>query len=115
MTTTTASSPADEQEIKRIREWAEEYARRHGYQLNPNEKQLNVILRGLARLKGRTGEQYCPCRVRSGDKEKDKIIICPCIYHGDEIAAEGHCHCNLFHAGGTSSAPKSGTGNTDTT
>lgn len=99
MTTTTTTSAADEKEIERIRKWAKEYARKHGYKLNPNEKQLNTVLRGLARIKGRTGEQYCPCRVRSGDKEKDKIIICPCIYHVDEITKEGHCHCNLFHTG----------------
>jgi ferredoxin-thioredoxin reductase catalytic chain len=97
--TTTATPPVDEKEIQRIRAWAEEYARKHGYRLNPNEKQLNVVLRGLARIKGRTGEQYCPCRVRSGDTEKDKIIICPCVYHEDEITKEGHCHCNFFHAG----------------
>jgi ferredoxin-thioredoxin reductase catalytic subunit len=93
----TTSSP-DEQEISRIRKWAEEYARTHGWRLNPNEKQLNIVLRGLARLKARTGEPYCPCRVRTGDTEKDKIIICPCSYHQDEIAKEGHCHCNFFFA-----------------
>ncbi len=102
--TTTATPPVDEKEIQRIRIWAEEYARKHGYRLNPNEKQLNVVLRGLARIKGRTGEQYCPCRVRSGDTEKDKIIICPCVYHEDEITKEGHCHCNLFHTGASTEA-----------
>jgi ferredoxin-thioredoxin reductase catalytic chain len=98
MTTTPPAPAPDEKEMDRIRKWAEKYARKHGWKLNPNEKQLTIILRGLARLKDRTGEQYCPCRVRSGDPEKDKIIICPCIYHGDEIAKEGHCHCNLFFA-----------------
>jgi ferredoxin-thioredoxin reductase catalytic chain len=107
MTTNKATSSAvDEKDIERIREWAEEYARKHGYRLNPNQKQLEIVLRGLARLKGRTGEQYCPCRLRSGDMEKDKIIICPCVYHKDEIAKEGHCHCNLFHAGEEKPAPK---------
>ena len=42
------------------------------------------------------GERYCPCRIRSGDTEKDRLIICPCAYHEDEIENEGHCHCNLF-------------------
>jgi ferredoxin-thioredoxin reductase catalytic chain len=113
MTTTTATPPVDEKEIERIRKWAEEYARKHGYKLNPNEKQLNVVLRGLARIKSRAGEQYCPCRVRSGDKETDKIIICPCVYHEDEITKEGHCHCNLFHAGGMRPAEEEKSGNTD--
>ena len=34
---------------------------------------------------------------RSGDKEKDRAIICPCIYHKDEIAKDGHCHCQLYY------------------
>lgn len=92
-------SALDEEEVVRIRKWAEEYARAHGFHLNPDEKQRNLVLRGLSRLKRRTGEQYCPCRVRTGEKEKDKMIICPCVYHEDEITKVGHCHCNLFFAG----------------
>jgi ferredoxin-thioredoxin reductase catalytic subunit len=53
-------------------------------------------LRGLARNKVRVGAAYCPCRLRSGDPEKDRIIICPCIYHEKEIEEQGACHCRLF-------------------
>ena len=31
-----------------------------------------------------------------GDAEKDKKIICPCVYHIEEIDREGECHCQLF-------------------
>lgn len=86
----------DDDEVEAIRHWAEAYAKIHGFSLNPNNKQLGTVLRGLARNRLKLGEQYCPCRLRSGDKEKDRIIICPCIYHEDEILQEGHCHCNLF-------------------
>ena len=27
-----------------------------------------------------------------------KKIICPCVYHKDEIREQGHCHCLLFVA-----------------
>ncbi|MBI5554435.1 MAG: hypothetical protein HY920_01100 [Elusimicrobia bacterium] len=40
--------------------------------------------------------QYCPCRPISGNQEEDKQKICPCKWHKDEIAADGHCHCQLF-------------------
>ena len=50
----------------------------------------------------------CPCRIRSGDKEKDKAIICPCIYHRDEIAKDGHCHCQLYYRKDTT-GPVTGT------
>jgi len=42
------------------------------------------------------GERYCPCRVITGNFEEDKVIICPCIYHKQEIKDWGHCLCRLF-------------------
>ena len=72
------------------------YAKKHGFRLNPEDKKLENVIKGLARNKLRFGEQYCPCRIRSGDVEKDKKIICPCVYHEDEIKEQGSCHCNLY-------------------
>ena len=76
--------------------WAKKYAAEHGFRVNPDEKQLATVIRGLARNKAKHGEVYCPCRLKSGDPEKDKNIICPCVFHEDEIAKEGSCHCNLY-------------------
>jgi ferredoxin-thioredoxin reductase catalytic chain len=76
--------------------WAVAYAKEHNFRLNPDTEKLRNVLRGLIRNRERFDEQYCPCRIRSGDIEKDKAIICPCIYHEQEIDLEGHCHCNLF-------------------
>jgi ferredoxin-thioredoxin reductase catalytic subunit len=64
--------------------------------LNSDKKVLDTVIRGLARNEKKFGERYCPCRLRSWDKKKDRAIICPCIYHKDEIAKDGHCHCQ-FH------------------
>lgn len=64
--------------------------------LNPDKKVLDAVIRGLARNEKKFGEWYCPCRLRSGDKEKDRAIICPCIRHKDEIAQDGYCHCQLY-------------------
>lgn len=95
---TTTKEPDEEEEkaIEEVRAWAEAYARDRGWSLNPNPKQLRTVLRGLVRNKTRTGEPYCPCRLRSGDPEKDRTIICPCFYHIDEVTGTGHCHCRLF-------------------
>jgi len=81
----------------KIRAWVERYANENGWILNPDEKTLDTVIRGLARNKQKFGEQYCPCRLRSKDVEKDRAIICPCIYHRDEIAKDGHCHCQLYY------------------
>ena len=80
-----------------IRVWAEEYAKSNGWTLHPDAKQRNTVIRGLARNSERFGQRYCPCRLRSGDPLKDKDIICPCIYHKDELDQAGHCTCNLFY------------------
>ncbi len=91
------SRKAEEEAIqKSIRKWAEEYAASKGWHLNENDKQLDAVLKGLARNTVRLGEQYCPCRMRFGDEEKDKEIICPCIFHEDELENDGNCHCRLF-------------------
>ena len=72
------------------------YADEKGYVLNPNIRIRNILIKGLARNYRRYGELYCPCRRVTGDPEKDKLIICPCKYHEDEIREMGRCHCGLF-------------------
>ncbi len=79
-----------------ILKWAEEYAGEHGWILNPDDRQRNAVAKGLARNTERFGARYCPCRIRSGDPETDKRIICPCIYHQDEVDQAGRCTCNFF-------------------
>jgi ferredoxin-thioredoxin reductase catalytic chain len=74
----------------------EEYAAENGFKLNPNPKIVEGIVNGLLAREEKLGERYCPCRRVTGDKEEDKKIICPCIYHKDEIEKDGHCHCNLL-------------------
>lgn len=85
----------DEPEAEMLR-WAQAYAKEQGLTLNKDEKQLGTVIRGLVRNKKKFGRQYCPCRIRSGDPEKDRNIECPCVYHKDEIAKDGSCHCNLY-------------------
>jgi len=81
---------------KEILSWVREYAKEKGLALNPDDRQFQAVIRGLVRNRLRHGERYCPCRIRSGDPGKDRLIICPCAYHENEIEGEGHCHCNLF-------------------
>ena len=88
--------PSETEQVEELRKWAEEYARKKGWILNPDTKQLELILRGLVRNKRKFGEPYCLCRIRSGDREKDRASICPCIYSHDAVMKEGHCHCHFF-------------------
>ena len=84
---------ATEKELLKI---SEEYADKKGFKLNPDKKVVDIIIKGLIKNEAKYGFRYCPCRRVKGDKEEDKKIICPCVYHGDEIKKQGHCSCMLF-------------------
>ena len=85
----------NEQELLEL---SKKYAEKAGFKLNPNQKIVDTIIKGLLRNEAKFSFRYCPCRRITGDKEKDKAIICPCIYHKDEIKQQGYCHCMLFFA-----------------
>jgi len=81
---------------EKLRELMKKYAESQGFKLNPDEEVVNFIIKGLLENEARRGYRYCPCRVVTGDKQKDVKIICPCFYHKGEIEEMGHCHCGLF-------------------
>jgi ferredoxin-thioredoxin reductase catalytic subunit len=89
----------DHSEEEDMLKWAKAYAQKQGFTINPEEKQRSTVIKGLVRNKGKFGRPYCPCRLRSGDEEKDRKIECPCVFHKEEIATRGQCHCNLFFKG----------------
>ena len=85
------------EEIKEeMYEWTAKYAEKAGFKLNPDAEMLDLVLEGLSKNKVKHGKRYCPCRIVVGDEKEDKKIICPCIYHKDEIKNDGMCHCALF-------------------
>ena len=79
-----------------------EYAKKSGFKLNPDKKIVALLIRGMVINKLKYGEFYCPCRRVTGDPEKDRLIICPCAYHKEEIERFGKCHCGLFVKGDNS-------------
>ncbi|MBD3263108.1 ferredoxin:thioredoxin reductase [Candidatus Woesearchaeota archaeon] len=84
---------SEEEFKKQTKKYADEES---DLKLNPNQAIVDAIVKGLARNKEKYGYAYCPCRPITGDEEEDKKIICPCVYHKDEIKKDGHCHCRLF-------------------
>ena len=67
-----------------------------GYFFNRERERVNDILEGLLTNRERYGYMCCPCRLASGDREKDKDIICPCAYREQDVAEYGSCYCNLY-------------------
>ena len=67
-----------------------------GYFLNRNEEQVQSLLQGLLTNRQRYTYMSCPCRLASGDREKDQDIICPCLYREDDVNEYGSCYCGLY-------------------
>ena len=84
------------EKIKKLIKEYREYAEKNGFRLNPNKKIVEQLIKGLLENEKKYGKRYCPCRRVTSDKEKNKKIVCPCVYHKDEIKKQGHCHCFLF-------------------
>ena len=85
----------DNKAKKLVKEY-ERYAKGSGFKLNPNQKMLKGTIRGLLENEKKYGKRYCPCRRVTENKEEDRKIICPCVYHKKEIETQGHCLCQLF-------------------
>jgi len=67
-----------------------------GYYFNRDKKMVYDLLEGLVKNKKRYGYMGCPCRLLCGDREKDKDIICPCVYRKPDVEEYGSCYCNLY-------------------
>ena len=67
-----------------------------GYLFNKDNARTLDLLNGLITNKERYGYMSCPCRLASGDYEKDKDIICPCAYRTPDVEEFGSCYCNLY-------------------
>lgn len=67
-----------------------------GYFFNNDTEKVFELLQGLLVNKERYGFMVCPCRLASGDREKDRDIICPCEYRTADVKEYGTCYCSLY-------------------
>jgi ferredoxin-thioredoxin reductase catalytic chain len=79
-----------------VKKRAERDAKSRGMHLTPDEKLLQSLLEGLKTNEERYGYPSCPCRMASGEFEKDRDIICPCDYRDPDVAEYGSCYCSLY-------------------
>jgi ferredoxin-thioredoxin reductase catalytic chain len=85
-----------EKKINKIIEEYKKYAEENGFSLNPNKEVVQMLVKGLLEKEKEFGKRYCPCRRITGKKEEDNKIVCPCVYHLEEIKTQGRCFCGLF-------------------
>lgn len=67
-----------------------------GYFFNRDEARTLELLEGLLVNVDRYGYMSCPCRLASGDRDRDADIICPCAYREADVREYGSCYCGLY-------------------
>jgi|ERR1035437_894132 ferredoxin-thioredoxin reductase catalytic subunit len=67
-----------------------------GYHLNPDAEFTKGLAESLLINEKRYGYWNCPCRLSSGDKQKDLDIICPCDYRDPDLTEYDACYCALY-------------------
>jgi len=67
-----------------------------GYFFSRDKERVMDLMEALLVNKERYGYMCCPCRLSSGDREKDRDIICPCAYRTPDVEEYGSCYCNLY-------------------
>lgn len=67
-----------------------------GYYFNHDKNLVMELLDALIVNKDRYGYMACPCRLASGEQQKDKDIICPCAYREADVKDYNSCYCNLY-------------------
>jgi ferredoxin-thioredoxin reductase catalytic subunit/glutaredoxin len=67
-----------------------------GYLFNRDKEKTFQLLEALLVNRERYGYMSCPCRLATEDREKDRDIICPCVYREPDVEEFGSCYCNLY-------------------
>jgi ferredoxin-thioredoxin reductase catalytic chain len=83
-------------EVEKLYEMLKKVQEPKGYFFNKDKERVDDLLSSLLENKKRYGYMCCPCRLASGDREKDKDIICPCVYREPDVQEFGSCYCNLY-------------------
>ncbi|RBQ23434.1 hypothetical protein ALNOE001_10280 [Candidatus Methanobinarius endosymbioticus] len=67
-----------------------------GYNVNEDVEFVENLLENIDVNIERYGYGACPCRLASGDKNKDLDLICPCDYRDADLNDYGTCFCALY-------------------
>jgi len=83
-------------EVEKLYETLKKMQEPKGYYFNKDKERTLDLLGALLINKNRYGYMGCPCRLLLGEREKDKDIICPCVYREPDVKEYGSCYCNLY-------------------
>jgi ferredoxin-thioredoxin reductase catalytic subunit len=83
-------------EVGQLKETLRPLQEKRGYFFNADQGAVEELLESLLVNKSRYGYMSCPCRLASGEREKDRDIVCPCRYREADVAEYGACYCGLY-------------------
>ena len=83
-------------DVEKLYEMLKKVQEPKGFFFNKDKDRVFELLEALLKNKERYGYMCCPCRLASGDREKDKDILCPCVYREPDVKEYGSCYCNLY-------------------
>jgi len=83
-------------EVEKLYEMLKKIQEHKGYYFNRDKERVFELLEALLVNKNRYGFMSCPCRLASGERERDEDIICPCVYRSPDVKEYGSCYCNLY-------------------
>lgn len=83
-------------EVEKLYETLRKLQEPKGYFFNADRELVFELLEGLLTNRQRYGYMGCPCRLAANDREKDRDIICPCVYRVPDVAEFGSCYCALY-------------------
>lgn len=78
---------------------------RQGYYFNPDYEWCLDVITGMLANKERYGYTSCPCRLASGERERDQAIICPCAFREKDVQIYNMCYCKLYLSQAGAAAP----------
>jgi ferredoxin-thioredoxin reductase catalytic chain len=92
-----SSDPVVEARKKMLRNYYEKIVDKLGYKFTPDTALVEFLLEAEVKLEQKHGSPFCPCQARTGEREHDMKIVCPCIpFHRKHYDAMKRCWCGLF-------------------
>ena len=83
-------------QVEKLYEMLKKVQEPKGYYFNRDKKRVFELLEALLTNRERYGYMSCPCRLSTDDRDKDRDIICPCVYREPDVKEYGSCYCNLY-------------------
>jgi ferredoxin-thioredoxin reductase catalytic chain len=82
--------------VEQLYEFLKKTQETKGYFFHKDKARVFHLLQGLLKNRERYGYMCCPCRLAADDRDRDRDIICPCVYREPDVAEYGSCYCGLY-------------------